>query len=149
MTDQEIINQALRILEARMHKPDFYATSPNVVKEYLKLKLGELEHETFNVLFLDTKHGLISLTELFRGTIDSASVPVREVVKDSLKNNASAVILSHNHPSGVCEPSSTDKQLTSELKEALNPVGVRVLDHIIIGGSRSYSMAEYGELSLD
>jgi len=144
MSDQAIINQALHILETRLHKPDFFVTKPDDAKTYLKLKLGELEHETFNVMFLNSKHGVINLSELFRGTIDNAVVPVREVVKETLKANAAAVILSHNHPSGVPEPSEADKRLTSALVEALQLVGVKVLDHIIIGGAQAYSLAEHG-----
>jgi len=143
MTEQDIINRALCILESRLHKPDFYAKNPNDTKNYLKLKFTELEHETFNVMFLDSKHGLISLSEIFRGTIDHAAVPVREIVKDSLKANASAVIFAHNHPSGNCEPSPADKKLTEELIMALNLVDVRVLDHIVVGHETS-SFAEQG-----
>jgi len=146
MSDQKIVNQALRILEARLYKPDFFVTKPDDAKNYLKLKLGELEHETFNIMFLNSKHGLISLTQLFRGTIDNASVPVREVVKDTLKVNAAAVILSHNHPSGSPDPSMSDKRLTEVLTQALNLVGVRVLDHIIVGGNQTYSLAEHGDI---
>lgn len=142
MTDQDIIDRALSILETRLYKPNFYVTKPADAKDYLKLKLGELEHETFNVMFLNSKHGLISLTEMFRGTIDHASVPVREVVKDTLKANAAAVIFSHNHPSGNCEPSVADKRLTETLTKALNMVGVKVLDHIVVGGDQTCSLAE-------
>jgi len=147
MTEQNIVDQALVILEKRLHKPNFFVKRPDDAKAYLILKLGELEHETFNIMFLNSKHGLISLTELFRGTIDNASVPVREVVKDTLKANAAAVIFSHNHPSGVCEPSRADKHLTDTLVKALNLVGVRVLDHIIVGGTQTYSMAEHDEMT--
>ena len=107
---------------------------------------NSLEHEVFAVLFLDTQHRLIEYSELFRGTIDSASVYPREVLKEALRLNAAAVIVSHNHPSGNPEPSAADKSLTKRLREALAMVDVRVLDHIIVGGTETTSFAEQGLL---
>ena len=118
-------------------------TSPALVKEYLRNKLAGFEHEVFAVLFLDTRHRLIEYREMFHGTIDSASGYPREVVKEAFRLNAAAVIFSHNHPSGNPEPSSADKVLTQRLKEALGLVDIRVLDHVIVGGSSSTSFAEY------
>lgn len=119
-------------------------TSPALVKEYLRNKLGGYEHEVFAVLFLDTRHRLIEYREIFHGTIDSASVYLREVVKEALRLNAAAVIFSHNHPSGNPEPSSADKVLTQRLKEALGLVEVRTLDHVIVTDAGTVSFAECG-----
>ena len=105
-------------------------TSPAAVKEYLRVKLAGFEHEVFAVLFMDTQHRLIEYAEMFRGTIDGASVYPRELVKEALQLNAAAVIVSHNHPSGNPEPSGADRALTQRPKEALGLVDVRVLDHI-------------------
>jgi DNA repair protein RadC len=146
MTDQDIINQAIAILESRLKKPDHYITSPNDTRAYLTLHLAELEHESFQMMLLDTKHGVLKLTELSRGTIDHATVHPREVVKLALKFNAAAVIFAHNHPSGNQEPSMADKSLTKNLVEALDLVNVKVLDHVVIGHNEAFSFAEHGLL---
>lgn len=119
--------------------------NPNALP-YLIAKLGGFEHEVFSALFLDAKHRLIQYVEMFRGTIDSASVYPREVVKEALRLNAAAVIFAHNHPSGNPEPSQADKVLTQRLKEALALVDVRSLDHIIVAGQSTVSFAELGLL---
>jgi DNA repair protein RadC len=119
-------------------------TSPAAVKEYLRAKLAGFEHEVFAVLFLDTQHRLIEYAEMFRGTIDGASVYPRELVKEALRHNAAAVIVSHNHPSGNPEPSAGRQGLTQRLKEALGLVDVRVLDHVIVAGTDTTSFAERG-----
>jgi DNA repair protein RadC len=142
-SDDATIEDALRILSYRIKKPETYITSPSDVKSYLRLKLSEVEHEVFGVLFLDTRHGVIKYEEMFRGTIDGASVYPREVVKAALANNAAAVIFAHNHPSGISEPSKADEAITRKLKEALALVDVRVLDHLIVGEDIT-SMAERG-----
>ena len=120
------------------------SVQPVAVRKYLSAKLADFEHEVFAVLFLDTQHRLIEYSELFRGTIDSASVYPRELVKEALRLNAAAVVVSHNHPSGNPEPSSADKVLTQRLKEALGLMEVRTLDHIIVAGSDTVSFAERG-----
>lgn len=144
MSDQHIIDKALSILEARIKQPERYFTHPGDAKSYLCLQFNNLEHESFRVMFLDNQHGLISLKELFRGTIDGASIYPREVVKAALQFNAAAVILSHNHPSGCCEPSQADKAITKRLVDALKLIDVRVLDHIVVGGIKTVSFAERG-----
>ena len=144
MTDAEIIDRALNIIEERLQKPEVAFTQASLASSYLKLKMAGLEHETFQVMFLNSQHELISLKELFRGTVDAASVYPREVVKATLQFNAAAVILSHNHPSGHPEPSQADKRITQRLVDALNLIDVRVLDHIVVGGTDSYSFAEHG-----
>ena len=120
--------------------------SPRVVQEFLALKLGALEHEMFAVMLLDTRHRLIEYVELFRGTIDEASVHPREVVKLALARNAAALVLAHPHPSGSAEPSRADELITQRLKEALALVDIRVLDHIIVAGGATTSFAERGLL---
>ena len=120
-------------------------TEPAKSADYFKLKLAHYEHEVFACLFLTNQHQVISCEEMFRGTIDGASVYPREVLKTALKHNAAAVIFAHNHPSGIAEASHADKTITQKLKSVLNLVDIRVLDHIIIGDS-TYSFAEHGLL---
>ena len=119
-------------------------TSPNVVREYLAVHYSGQEREVFSCLFLDSRHRLISVEEMFLGTVDGASVHPREVVKRALKLNATAVILAHNHPSGVSEPSQADEIITVRLRDSLALVEIRVLDHLIVGGRIVTSLAERG-----
>lgn len=144
MSDQKIINQALAILKARLQKPECVITAPENAASYLKLQFAGLEHESFRVMFLNNQHGLITLKELFRGTIDGTAVYPREVVKSALKFNAAAVILTHNHPSGAVQPSQADRHITKRLVDALQLLDIRVLDHIVVGGDETYSFAEHG-----
>ena len=118
--------------------------SPTAAKEAIGLKLTGLEHEVFGCLFLDSKHQVLNFEALFRGSIDNTSVHPREVVKRALANNAAAVILCHNHPSGNTDPSQSDRLLTKRLQKALDLIDVRVLDHFIIGDGEPLSMAECG-----
>ena len=142
----KIIRRALKILESRMtYETDFFS-SPTDTKNYLRLKLAGNEREVFAVLYLSNRHQLISYEELFLGTIDGVSVYPREVVKLGLKLNAAAVILAHNHPSGVCEPSKADEAITARIKAACGLVDIRVLDHLIVSGKDAVSMAERGLL---
>lgn len=120
--------------------------SPQVVRDFLRLRLGTLEHEVFAVLMLDAQNGFIDYVELFRGTVSQTSVYPREVVKETLARNASALILVHNHPSGNAEPSRADEHLTQTLKAALALVDVRVLDHLVVTYSTMVSFAERGLL---
>ena len=144
MSEQEIIDQALAILETRLQKPDHYFEEPQTVKDFLKLHCADQEHESFYMMMLNNKHGLIQLIELFRGTINASAVYPREVVKMALQFNAAAVVLAHNHPSGDCTPSNADHCITQKLVKALNLIDVRVLDHIIVGRDEPYSFAERG-----
>lgn len=146
MNEQDIINQALTILEDRLRKPEFAFRSSADTLNYLKLKLADLEHEVFSVLYLDTQHRLLKNKELFRGTINGAAVYPREVVKAALEFNAAAVILAHNHPSGITDPSESDKRITERLKAALDLVDIRTLDHVIVGQGVPFSFAEQGLL---
>ncbi|PCI97244.1 MAG: hypothetical protein COB14_09260 [Alphaproteobacteria bacterium] len=144
MSDQAIIDQALAILDARLRQPDCVIKQPEDATAYLKLKFAGLEHESFRVMFLNNRHEMIALEELFRGTIDGAAVYPREVVKTTLKFNAAAVILAHNHPSGDVDPSQADKHITQRLVDALKLIDVRVLDHIVVGNNEAYSFAQHG-----
>lgn len=144
--ENRVINEALQILDRRLFSRGPELTTPSVVAEYLKLLLVQQEHEVFAVVFLDAKHRVLQFEVLFHGSIDSASIYPRQVVKRALAHNAAAVILSHNHPSGCPEPSLADRVLTARLKEALGLVDVRVLDHFIVGEGRPLSLAEYGWL---
>jgi len=113
--------------------------------DFLRMRLGALPHEEFHVLWLDNRHRVLERQRLFIGTIDGASVYPREVVRAALEVNASAAILAHNHPSGVAEPSAADRAITRELRDALSLVGVRVLDHLVVGAECT-SMASRGLL---
>ena len=144
-TVEQILEAARQAIERKMQRGTSF-TSPAAVKEDLRAKLAGFEHEVFAVLFMDTQHRLIEYAEMFRGTIDGASVYPRELVKEALRLNAAAVIVSHNHPSGNPEPSGADRALTQRLKEALGLVDVRVLDHVIVAGSDTTSLAERGLL---
>ena len=145
VTADEIIATALDILAVRLPRTDAL-TNPEDVKKYLVTQFADLEHEVFACLFLDNRHRVIRYEEMFRGTIDGCSVHPREVVKAALTANAAAVILAHNHPSGMAEPSRADSQLTKRLTDALALVDVRILDHLVIGGAETVSFAERGLL---
>lgn len=119
-------------------------TSPDVMRPFLSRTLGTLPYEMFSVILLNNRHQLIGMRELFRGTIDGASVHPREVIREALAHNAAAVVLAHNHPSGVAEPSQADELITRRLKEALALLDIRVLDHFIVGGSQCLSFNERG-----
>lgn len=146
MNDQQIIDKALEILANKLARPEAFITKPIDAHNFLKLKIGALEHEVFGVLFLNNRHGIIKYVEMFRGTIDGAAIHPREVVKEALKHNAAAVIIAHNHPSGNVEPSRADRAITARLVDALNLIDIRVLDHIIVGTVDTCSFAERGLL---
>jgi DNA repair protein RadC len=145
-TSEEVIDAAKSIMESMMKQRDVTLTSPGLVRQYLSTLIGRKEHEVFYMLYLDSQNRLIASEELFRGTIDGASVYPREVVKAVLKHNAAACLMAHNHPSGVSDPSESDKNITKRLKSALELIDVRVLDHIIVGDAESFSFAEQGLL---
>ncbi|MBL0391098.1 DNA repair protein RadC [Ramlibacter monticola] len=141
----EVLSQARRVLSQRMRR-GATMSSPQAVRDYLRLEIGGLEHEVFCVLFLDAQHRIIALKQMFRGTVTQTSVYPREVVKEALGCNAAAVILAHNHPSGAVDPSRADEFLTQTLKTALALVDVRVLDHLVVAGGEVRSFAELGLL---
>jgi len=142
---QAVLEMSRRHLESILSRGDALSDAATT-KAYLQQQLRAYQHEVFACLFLDNKHRMIAFEELFRGTIDGASVYPREVVKQALVHNAAAVIFSHNHPSGIAEPSQADIAITKRLKSALELVDIRVLDHIIVGDGQTVSLAEIGQL---
>jgi len=140
---QAVLEISRRHLQEQLHREDILE-NPDMTRQFLASRLRHLPHEVFACLFLDNRHRVISFEELFRGTIDGASVHPREVVRSVLQHNAAAIILAHNHPSGIAEPSQADIQLTRRLAEALALIDVRVLDHIVVGDGNGVSLAERG-----
>jgi len=138
-----VMELARRGLTAGLREEPVF-TTPQRVKDYLQMRLGALPHEVFAVLFLDAQQRLIACEEMFRGTLTQTSVYPREVVKRALELNTASVILSHNHPSGVLEPSRADELLTQTLRSSLQLVDVRVLDHVVVGRTGALSFAERG-----
>jgi len=142
---QAVLEMARRALAEEMRAGDSLS-SPTAVRDWLRLRLGGLPHEVFLAVFLDAQNRVLEAEELFRGSLTQTSVYPREVVKRALARNAAGVILAHNHPSGVAEPSQADRWLTDQLKAALALVEVKVLDHFVVAGNRSLSFAERGWL---
>ena len=140
---QAVLEMSRRHLAERLRR-DSALQSPQAVRDYLKSLLRHEPHEVFGCLFMDSKHRMLAFEVLFRGSIDSASVYPRQVVKRALAHNAAAVIFCHNHPSGISEPSQADSMLTQHLIKALDLIEVRVLDHFIVGDGQPLSMAERG-----
>ncbi|CAI1008021.1 MULTISPECIES: RadC family protein [Serratia] len=143
---QQTVREALTLLEHQLREPGESFTSTTAVRDWLRLQLATLEREEFVVLFLDNQHRLIAHETLFTGTLNHTQVHPREVVKSSLKHNCAAVIVAHSHPSGLAEPSQADRQITERLKQALDLVGIRLLDHLVVGGMDVTSFAERGWL---
>ncbi|UGS41889.1 RadC family protein [Pseudocitrobacter corydidari] len=143
---QRTILEALALLERQLREPGAAFTSSHAVRDWLRLQLAPLDREAFTVLWLDNQHRLIVDDILFLGTINSISVHPREVVKAGLKHNAAAAVLAHNHPSGHSEPSDADRRITERLKQALDLVDIRLLDHLVVGGMDIVSFAERGWL---
>ncbi|NNG12924.1 MAG: DNA repair protein RadC [Halobacteria archaeon] len=142
---QAVLEMARRLLQEQLQRTDVLET-PEMTRRYLISRLRHYRHEVFACLFLDNRHRVIAFEELFHGTIDGASVHPREVVSQALQHNATAVILAHNHPSGVAEPSRADIQLTRRLVDAMGLMDIRVLDHLVIGDGPGVSLAERGLL---
>ena len=144
--DQQTIREALTLLACQLREPGAAFTSSNSVRDWLRLQLASLEREEFTALFLDNQHRLIAHETLFTGTISHTEVHPREVVKRALYFNAAAVIFAHNHPSGEVTQSQADKAITQRLLHALMLEEIRVLDHLIVGGTQILSFAEHGLL---
>ena len=140
-----IIAQAEKILEERIQSGQALS-DPKSAADFLKMSLASEPNEHFSALFLNTRHVVIHYEKLFHGTIDGASVYPRVVVQKALEHNAAAVIFAHNHPSGDCEPSRSDKRITKDLVDALGLINVRVLDHFVVSQSGYVSLAEQGWL---
>ena len=141
----EVLQQARVVLSQQVCR-GATLSSPQIVRDYLRMQIGLLEHEVFVVIFVDAQHRLLACKEMFRGTVTQTSVYPREVVKEALALNAAAVILAHNHPSGVPEPSRADEHLTLALRNALALVDVRVLDHLVVAAADVVSFSERGLL---
>jgi len=142
---QAVVEMARRALAEQIQDRDAMS-SPQAVRDYLRLSLGARPHEVFVAMFLDAQNRLLGCEELFRGTLTQTSVYPREVVKTALRYNAAGVIFAHNHPSGIAEPSRADELLTQTLKQALSLVEIKTLDHFIVAGSKTISFAERGLL---
>ncbi|EAA3226411.1 DNA repair protein RadC [Salmonella enterica subsp. enterica serovar Muenchen] len=143
---QQTIREALTLLERQLREPGASFTSGSSVRDWLRLQLSTLEREEFMVLYLDNQHRLITHETLFTGTINHTQLHPREVVKSGLKHNCAAVIVAHCHPSGLAEPGQADRQITERLRQALNLVDIRLLDHLVVGGMDIVSFAERGWL---
>jgi DNA repair protein RadC len=143
--EDAVIVTAIGILSRRFKEGEVFA-APDAVKDFLRLQAQGLDHEVFAVMFIDTNRRMLAYERIFRGTLSQTSVYPREIVKRALELGAAAVILHHNHPSGVCTPSRSDEALTQTLKSALSLVDVRVLDHVITSDQGALSMAEIGLL---
>src|SRR5450755_1808558 len=143
--DSEIVSAALGILAKRIAKGSIIKNMEDA-KKYLAVRFADLEHEVFAIIYLTNRHQVIACEEIFRGTIDGASVHPREVVKSALQYNAAALLIAHPHPSGIAEPSTADELITRRLKAALALVDIRIIDHLVIAGNHAVSFAERGLL---
>jgi len=142
---QSVITLAMKVLAIK-HRAGRSLSKPDETRNYLRLRLADYRNEVFGCLFLDNRHRIIAMRELFQGTIDGASIHPRVVVQQAMEANAAAMVFFHNHPSGVAEPSHADEAITRRLKEALALVDVRVLDHFVVSAGESVSFAERGLL---
>lgn len=143
VSEQDILDMAEKLIRRKFQKRKQLCSSRET-KQYLTIQMSKYEHEVFGVIFLDAQNRILSCDILFRGTIDGAAVYPREVVKQCLKFNAAATIFFHNHPSGIPEPSLADRSITKTLVNALNMIDVKVLDHLVVGGTDVTSFAERG-----
>ena len=143
--DSEIVSAALGILAKRIAKGSIIKNMEDA-KKYLAVRFADLQHEVFAIVYLTNRHAVIACDEIFRGTIDGASVYPREVVKSALQYNAAAILIAHPHPSGICEPSHADEMITTRIREACALLDIRLIDHIVISGDRAVSFAELGML---
>ena len=144
--EQRTVRQALTILDGYLRKASVCLSAPDKVRDFLRLRLEGQTREMFTVLFLDNQNQLLKAEELFFGTLAETAVYPREIARQVLLNNAAAVIVAHNHPSGTTTPSTNDVQLTRQIREALALIDVRLLDHFIIGSGDMASLAELGQL---
>lgn len=143
VSDKQILYWAESILIESFSRSN-YLTSPDATRNFLRVMFAKETREVFTMIFLDSQHGVLGYQSLFQGTIDGAAVYPREIVKSVLDNNAAAVILCHNHPSGTAEPSQADRSITNRIISTLETIDVKVLDHLVVGGSEITSFAERG-----
>jgi DNA repair protein RadC len=146
LTDDEVLNHARRLLELNVRPGRQVLQTPTATRDFLRFRLSRLDYEVFGCLYLDTRLALIEMEELFRGTLDEAAVYPREVVKAAIRHGARSVIVYHNHPSGVAEPSAADENITKRLRQALAVIEVTLLDHLIVGDLVVYSFSDHGLL---
>ena len=142
---QSALRLAMKVLAIK-HRAGRPLTNPEATRNYLRLRLADYQNEVFGAVFLNNRHRIITVRELFQGTIDGASIHPRVVVQQALSVNAAALVFYHNHPSGVAEPSHADEAITRRLRDALDLVDVRVLDHFVVSAGESVSFAESGLL---
>ncbi|MBB6600304.1 DNA repair protein RadC [Luteimonas sp. MC1825] len=147
-TPDEVLEAARTVVGHRMQRGTSFA-NPKTSKDFFRGKLAGLQQEVFAAAFLDARHRLIEYVELFHGTIDGAEVHPREVVRQAIRTNSAAVIVSHNHPSGSAMPSAADRAVTARLKQALALVDVRLIDHVVVGGLETVALAERGMIYRD
>ncbi|MBW8830751.1 MAG: DNA repair protein [Burkholderiales bacterium] len=140
--ESEILGRAMSVLNRRLRGP--VLSSPDVFKQYLRLRIGGLGYEVFGLVFLDAQHAVIAIEEMFRGTLTQTTVHPREVVMRALHHNCAACVAFHNHPSGHCDPSSADELITAHLKRALDLVDVKLLDHFVVSAESAVSFAQRG-----
>ncbi len=145
ITEADILTAADDLLQRRLERQG-HVRAPKDTAELLCIRLGALKHEEFHVVWLDQRHRILGIERMFTGTVDGTAVHPREVVRRALEINAAAAILAHNHPSGVCEPSAADFLITEQLKNAFQLIGVRLLDHLVVGAGMAVSLAERGAL---
>jgi DNA repair protein RadC len=145
IAEAAILSAAEDILRLRLERQGAIKT-PRDAADFLRLRIGHLPHEEFHAVWLDNRHRILATERLFTGTVDGTAVHPREVVRRALELNAAAVILAHNHPSGVAEPSASDQLITAELKNAFGLIGVRLLDHLVVSAGATVSLAERGQL---
>lgn len=145
ISEEDVLYWAEAIITTRFSRSN-YLTSPDLTRDFLHIILAQEYREIFLIIFLDSQNGVLGYESLFQGTIDGAAVYPREIVKSVLTNNAASVILAHNHPSGKAEPSHADQKITERIIKALETIDVKVLDHLIVGGTSSVSFAERGIL---
>lgn len=141
---QQVIDRALELLAGRLRRPGQIINTPATTKQFLTLELAAEKSERFCILWLDNRHRMIRFETMFNGTIDGANVYPRELVRRALELNAAAAILAHNHPSGTPDPSAADKAITARVRDAFQLIGVRLIDHVVIGGEEAISFAEKG-----
>ena len=146
LSEAQIIKAAKAILKSRVAQLKNSVSSPNEVRDLLITYMSEYKNEVFTCVFMDNRHQVISMEELFHGTIDSASVYPRVIAQRALELNSAAIIIAHNHPSGIPTPSFTDEQITTKIKDTMSLLDIRLLDHFIVGGGNSFSFAEQGYL---
>ncbi len=144
--ESNAIYQALAILENRVRQPEAYITQPSDIIDLLRLRMANKDREVFTVVFLDTRHGVISVDDMFFGNLSGCAVYMNPIARRAVTLNAAAIIVAHNHPSGIAEPSYADRELTERLHDAMKLLEIRLLDHVVTAGVHYVSFSERGWL---